>query len=68
MGPIAPEDVPRVSHVVLLDLDNCMHLFSAYAPTCNQTLTSLPPIQAAHSLRTGRTGVGVYAHAACSFE
>jgi hypothetical protein len=34
VGPIAPEDVPRISHVVLLDLDNCMHLFSAYAPTC----------------------------------
>ena len=29
VGPIAAEDVPRVSHVVLLDLDNCMHLFSA---------------------------------------
>jgi hypothetical protein len=29
-GPLAAEEVRRVSHVVLLDLDNCMHLFSAY--------------------------------------
>eukprot|EP00959_Pyramimonas_sp_CCMP1952_P340316 7128009-Pyramimonas_sp.AAC.2 len=28
VGPLSNDDIERVKHVILLDLDNCMHIFS----------------------------------------